>query len=570
MADEFRALRPQQLSSTRPAAAPDRSPAATGAIASVRPGTTFTATVVERLAGGRALFETDGGRFEARTNSPLRAGERVALEVTHSGRLVVLARRDGPDAAAGATSSVAIDRAVASATRALLPRQQGFAPLLATLSTLSNATGGTPSLSPSLSRAVAAFLAALPGTADLTDPKRLAETLQRAAGEALDARLSRDALRRPGADGQAAAAGRSGGLREALVRFTLAVASGDVGAVADGAAGTPGDARVRTGLVQPGAVDSNRPALPVTNRVPTPPPPPPAPAAAAPSVVAAAPLAPPTQADAPGVAHRAATPIVPAPVAGQRAPPGDGPANVGLSMQRSSASALPLPAPGSAAPSGTSATAGSGAAAVAGAIAGSTIGTRATERTTNTQARGLPPLRGGVPVPQGRVGAPPLPADSDQLRLMLVRQAAAVLARQELLPLAAIPRDGDDVASRWLELPVLAADGGIDVLGLRLTREAPPRRQSGEAEHVWRARLAFDLPGLGPMQVVVSLAGGDVSTRFRSADGAAVERVQASLQRLHEALTGKGLSVGELVSTQGTPEAGDRAGWDASLLSERA
>jgi hypothetical protein len=182
-----------------------------------------------------------------------------------------------------------------------------------------------------------------------------------------------------------------------------------------------------------------------------------------------------------------------------------------------------------------------------------------------------PPLRGAVPVAQ-----PALRPSADllnglgKLRTDLLQQSEAALARLQLSQLAALPRDGERGLLEWLfELPVRRGDD-IDLWSLRVYREPDSQpRDRRPRPPCWSVLLAFDLPGLGPVQARVRLVGERVSTDFWAAHQHTVPLLNGHLHELRRSLSAVGLEVAELKCRAGSmPTAG--SGDNKPLINERA
>jgi len=180
-----------------------------------------------------------------------------------------------------------------------------------------------------------------------------------------------------------------------------------------------------------------------------------------------------------------------------------------------------------------------------------------------------PPLRGSIPVPQPALQSSPGLFDSvDELHSGLLRQAEAALARIQLQQLAALPREGERGLLEWLfELPIRRGDE-LDVWSVRLFAEH--RQQGGRQQgRNWSVQLAFNLPGLGPMQAQVQLTGERVSTRFWAEHQETLPLLREHMHELRQALGEAGLDVGELECQAGPRTAVKTAG-NPALLSEKA
>lgn len=153
-----------------------------------------------------------------------------------------------------------------------------------------------------------------------------------------------------------------------------------------------------------------------------------------------------------------------------------------------------------------------------------------------------------MPVPQSPVQAVvDLLKGLTHLRPELLQQTEAALARIHLNQLASLPRDGDHRLVEWLfDIPVRRGDA-IDLWSVRLQRDAERQSDARQAAAaVWRVQLAFDLPGLGPMQAHVTLQGECISTRFHAERPETLPLVDSHLPELRRALLEAGLEVGTL------------------------
>jgi len=182
-----------------------------------------------------------------------------------------------------------------------------------------------------------------------------------------------------------------------------------------------------------------------------------------------------------------------------------------------------------------------------------------------------PPFRGAAPLPQ-----PALQASLDllnrlgNLRTDLLQQSEAALARLQLSQLAALPREGERGLLEWLfELPVRRGDD-IDLWALRVFRE-PQEQAKGShpPSPCWSVQLAFDLPGLGPMQAQVRLSGEQVSTRFWAQQADTLPVIREHLHELRRALTDAGIEVGDLDCQAGIMP-GPKAAEIQPIINEKA
>ena len=180
------------------------------------------------------------------------------------------------------------------------------------------------------------------------------------------------------------------------------------------------------------------------------------------------------------------------------------------------------------------------------------------------------PLRGTLPVPQSALQASlDLINRVGNFRTDLLLQAEAALARIQLHQLAAVPREGERGLLEWLfELPIRRGDD-IDLWSMRLLQN------SGEQHHEthkpaqrWTVQLAFDLPGLGPVQTQLQLCNEQVSARFWAEQTDTLPLLHEHMHELREALLTAGLDVGELECQQG-PRPAERTDAEQPLIREK-
>lgn len=183
----------------------------------------------------------------------------------------------------------------------------------------------------------------------------------------------------------------------------------------------------------------------------------------------------------------------------------------------------------------------------------------------------------GDPTAPPRPGQPPQPQSVAAFArlatlepLELLRQSEGALARVQLNQLASLAGERPATADWLIELPV-RRDGDIDLWGLRIGRE-PDRDGAGAVENGvpgWTVTLAFELPGLGPMQARIAVRGERVSAQFFSPTLNIPPLIRTHLPLLDARLRAAGLEVGELGCREGRLPAA--AGADRTrILDERA
>ncbi|HHJ16464.1 MAG TPA: flagellar hook-length control protein FliK [Gammaproteobacteria bacterium] len=182
-----------------------------------------------------------------------------------------------------------------------------------------------------------------------------------------------------------------------------------------------------------------------------------------------------------------------------------------------------------------------------------------------------PPLRGTQPVPQSAVQVSLEVLNRlGNFRTDLLQQAEAALARIQLHQLAALPREAERGLLEWLfDLPIRRGDD-INLWSLRLYRDGREQAQQQDPQTPrWSVQLAFDLPGLGPVQAQVQLQGEQVSTRFWTEQPDSLPLFREHLHELRGLLQQAGLEVGELDCQPG-PRPAVKPAAGALQLSEKA
>lgn len=188
-----------------------------------------------------------------------------------------------------------------------------------------------------------------------------------------------------------------------------------------------------------------------------------------------------------------------------------------------------------------------------------------------TTASLAPPFRGSVPLPQAAAESTlDLMNRLGNFRLDLLQQAEAAVARIQLHQLAALPREAERGLLEWLfELPIRRGDE-LDLWAMRLYREPGAQAQKTERKPAnWCMQLAFELPGLGPVQALVQLTGETVSTRFWAEDMHTVPLFNQHLDELRRALLDAGLDVADLDCLPGCIQP-DKAAPDENFINEKA
>jgi hypothetical protein len=464
-------------------------------------GQLLQATVLENSAG-KLLLSVGHRQLSSETSLPFRPGEVLNLEVRSLGEQPVFKVLAALQASATGTTTAAV--------RTLLPRYGPTTPLLASLARLDQAPPG--SLPPPLAAAVRAVLRELPDRASLSTAQGVKNAIER-SGAFLEHRLA--------SAGNTPAPVLDSDFKANLLRLLvqlreLPVADNRPPQAAPGRPATPADpgqplqpALQRPVLQQPGVQqpivqrpDLQPPQAPVTGRAP----------------------------------------------AGDATPPGQ--------------DSTRQPAPGETTPQAVKrALTAAGAVLPARASAAAPLGPTAAG--TPVQAGGVsagggapppPPFPGVAPVPQSPVQVSLEPPDNlAHLRLDLLQQTEAALARVHLNQLASLPREGEHRLVEWLfDIPLRRGDS-LDFWSARVSRDNDSGGETPETSGpLWSVQLAFDLPGLGPMQARINLQGEQVSTRFRAEHAETLPLLQAHLHELRQSLQAVGLEVGNIDCQSGS------------------
>jgi len=167
----------------------------------------------------------------------------------------------------------------------------------------------------------------------------------------------------------------------------------------------------------------------------------------------------------------------------------------------------------------------------------------------------------------------------------LLRLASAALSRIQCHQLASLEQGaasphGPQQHSWQLEIPLRVLND-IVPLQVRVNAQEEPNDQAQERERdaegnplplrkLWRVDLAFDLPGLGPLQVQAQLFNANLSSQVWAETPATVAMVQRELPWFRERLTAAGLEVGELNCHSGRPPQGHRTHLEQRWVDENA
>lgn len=130
----------------------------------------------------------------------------------------------------------------------------------------------------------------------------------------------------------------------------------------------------------------------------------------------------------------------------------------------------------------------------------------------------------------------------------LTKLISAAVARIELHQLSALTQSMP-AHGLTLELP-LRRDGGVDVVQLRMEREAAA---STDAQHDWTIWLDFNLAPLGPVRAKVSWRNEMVNAQLWAERAESAALIKAHLTKLEASLAAAGVHVKQLQCHHGTP-----------------
>ncbi|MDR9436738.1 MAG: flagellar hook-length control protein FliK [Thiohalophilus sp.] len=161
----------------------------------------------------------------------------------------------------------------------------------------------------------------------------------------------------------------------------------------------------------------------------------------------------------------------------------------------------------------------------------------------------------GAPRPQTPQPQPPQPptlqglTSQDQGLGELLRQVEGGLGRMQLHQLHSLQAEQAGRPMWAMELPIRSQEG-IDLFDLRIRQEESDEGD-GDYQRPWNVSLAFDLEGLGPVRVNLTLIGQTVSARFQMQEEQTRSLFDNALDQLRSRLHGAGLDVGRLECANG-------------------
>lgn len=160
----------------------------------------------------------------------------------------------------------------------------------------------------------------------------------------------------------------------------------------------------------------------------------------------------------------------------------------------------------------------------------------------------------------------------------LLKLAAAAVSRLQTHQLGSLAQsdvlpDGTLVNTWQLEIPLRHQQQMVPIQ-VRIQQEEKDspasEREQQTREMLWRVDLAFDLDGLGPLQVQATLAHGSIGTQLWAERATTASLIDGELGTLRQRLNDAGLTVGELSCRQGKPPQGARTAVEQRWVDETA
>ncbi|MGM0679202.1 MAG: flagellar hook-length control protein FliK [Pseudomonadota bacterium] len=175
-----------------------------------------------------------------------------------------------------------------------------------------------------------------------------------------------------------------------------------------------------------------------------------------------------------------------------------------------------------------------------------------------------------APRPQTPQPQPPQPptlqglSTQDQGLGELLRQVEGGLGRMQLHQLQSLQSEQAGRPMWAMELPIRSEEG-IDLFDLRIRQEDSEQSDDNDPRP-WHVSLAFDLEGLGPVRVNLTLIGQTVSAHFQMQEEQTRSLFDAALDKLRSRLHGVGLEVGRLECANGIEDPSPTQSTPGSVL----
>lgn len=165
----------------------------------------------------------------------------------------------------------------------------------------------------------------------------------------------------------------------------------------------------------------------------------------------------------------------------------------------------------------------------------------------------IPTVSGALqPLPSGTANLDALDGRQQQLH-ELARQTDGALARLTTLQVANSAAD-PTLQAFMVELPI-RNDDQVNMLRLKIEREAVRKDQGRSGESSWTVEAALDLGAAGPLHARISLQQQRIDVQLRAASPAVVNALTERREQLEAILREAGLEVQRVVCMHGLPPA---------------
>ena len=167
-----------------------------------------------------------------------------------------------------------------------------------------------------------------------------------------------------------------------------------------------------------------------------------------------------------------------------------------------------------------------------------------------------PPLRNLFPQINSHVTQVPQHLDSSEALLrFLLRHVEGSLARTQVAQISSSPQENDTKTPYLFEIPIRRNDE-ITVFQFRIDPEHEQSEQQNgkQGQKQWAVSMAFQLSGIGPVYVKLTLCGEKISTHFWLEQDQTYSLFKKSMQDLQNQFEKEGLNVQQLLCHLGLPQ----------------
>ena len=154
----------------------------------------------------------------------------------------------------------------------------------------------------------------------------------------------------------------------------------------------------------------------------------------------------------------------------------------------------------------------------------------------------MPPIKKGLPVPQHNASISLAPGAGDKQDLVpdMMTRTRSALSRLGLLQAFSAENFNQGECVWQLELPVQHREA-VEIVAISIEKDEQHRTKGKQTS--WVINLAVDLPGLGGVQIRVSVFEQGVSSCFHPASSTTAELIDLQFHRLRARLEKRGVTV---------------------------